>query len=95
MSTPSPRTDREAAIQNAASVIASFCGRSGDGPMASCHHDHTADGQALVRSVEQYAFPELLRGLQSKAARDDSDLDLLIDETIEELEARALVVVPR
>jgi hypothetical protein len=90
--------DRAAAIQNAASLLSSFCGRPADlpaGGLRTCEHDHTADAQAFVRMVEQYAFPELLRELVAKAEREDSSVGLLVWEKADELEARAAVVEPR
>lgn len=94
-----PGTNRQVAVANAASLLASFCGRAPDGVMQACQHDHSGDGEALVRMVEQYAFPELLRQLLDQADRRadyrPGGLDQVVRNKIEELEARAREVPAR
>lgn len=86
-----PGTNRQVAVANATSLLASFCGRTPDGTMRVCQHDHSGDGEALVRMVEQYAFPDLLRELIASEHGGEAAMDL----KIEELERRATTVPPR
>jgi hypothetical protein len=89
-----PGTDYGTAVQNVASILSSYCGRPEHGAsMRACPYDHTPDAQAVVRSVVQYAFPELLRQLRDQT--DDSRLPAAVEDKIVELEARAMVVPPR
>lgn len=91
-----PMMDRAMAVQNAATLLSNFCGRQSSGALAPCEHDHTEDGQAFVRTVEQYAFPELLWDLKRDAdSNPDVSLDEVLQDKIAELEARALHVEPR
>jgi hypothetical protein len=89
-----PGVNRQIAVSNAASLLASFCGRTPDGVMQACQHDHSGDGEALVRMVEQYAFPELLRDLQRRSS-EQTTMNELAQQKIEELEARAREVPAR
>jgi hypothetical protein len=91
-----PHLGRQAAVDNATALIRSYCGRRPDGTLLSCEHDHSAEGDAFVRTVEQFAFPELLNGLLYDAEHNpDLSLEDVVSDKAAELEHRATNIEPR
>jgi hypothetical protein len=87
---------REEAVRNAASTLATFCGRTTEAFGQTCQHDHSGDAEAFVRMVEQHAAPELLRQLlDDEKHSPDLSLAEIVEDKAKELEASARVVPSR
>lgn len=87
-------TSPSPAVASAAAMLSSFCGRDPQsGQFRVCAHDHTADGEAFVRMVEQTHFPALLRELLAEGS--DASLADRARAEADGLEEQARVVPTR